>query len=257
MPKSGQLTKDLASTFGVSRRTAQAWVKKGLPVHDLPALARSFLANPKTPTKIEMKARKILEGSGAKVTQPKNDGGKFPPPTDSFDGDLLEHEGGIDVDHLIRQYGSFLNKALNEGGEGDGKVAFWDERLRKAIQLKHSQEMHEKKLGLEKGEILSREAFSHLLKVMVFWLLRGSEQEAGELAKKLVDVTFVEEADSVLRKWFYEQRVIAPFARMAEATGPLGVPEFVVSEMKKNLEFYFEDAGQAMAKQLEEKPHAD
>jgi uncharacterized protein Usg len=261
MTHNPELTLALAKKWGVTRRTAQNWVSQGRPVHDEEALAGDLVRRGRISTKLLARAQRVLEDARRRreITS-ENDSADFSPPTEKGERGFMwlnvgEGYGEPDFDRLIQTYWDQWNAAMEV--KAGNLIEFWDKRYQAAVKAKHAAELHEKKLGLEKGEILGREQFRHLVDVMIFHLLRGIEAEGKDLAPRLLELSFVEEVHHRLTEHRVMSRILVPFIKMAEAAGPLGVPGFVVEQIKDRVDQYVQDGGRRLAQAIEEGPAGD
>jgi hypothetical protein len=248
----------------VSRRAVQQWLKEGKPVSAPAAMARIILASPNPAAGPRGRAEEVLiaEKSGRLqdlIAGPKGEAAPPPagsppppsapaaedPPPAGVEEDIdLEAEG---ADPDLRSLRAFYHRKLRGAARinDQANLAYWESRFLAADKAIRSAELHERKLGLDQGAMLSRPEVERIVHAIAFWLVRGLDQDNKELCRRMLGLTFVEEGLAVLESVGLQRRLLVPFAKASTCDAGVKVPEWVVDSMREAVDDYCEGGATA------------
>jgi len=239
-------TKKVAKEWGVSIRSAQNWVKAGRPVESPLKMANQILADGLGSAKAKSRAHELLaqhEGLVPGKGREGDDSREAAAPL--FDLGPGLKIGDVDAEDVdLRSTAVWcLAKAKECAGMSPvdmGGFTYWHERYLKTEKAIRDGELHAKRMGLDEGQIITRQEFERLLFAMGFWMLRGVDVDLKGLAPKLVGITFVEEARGILDRYLMRNRFLAAFAQAVAMESGVSLPVWAVELLKAAVDAFWE-----------------
>ena len=118
-------------------------------------------------------------------------------------------------------------------------IKFWNDLLLKVDESIRKSEAHAKKLGIDRGELLSREEVERILRAM-FWAVNAcSDKFAKQMAQHLSDKSPAEVYDILAPN--LTARVFEALKKVAKTPGEINLPPYVIecatAEEKQYIEY--------------------
>jgi hypothetical protein len=89
----------------------------------------------------------------------------------------------------------------------------------------YDEETLSSRLGREAGEMLPRPAAEALIAALAYWSLRAVDGHLDHLSRRLINLSFPEEARAVLEPELLSSRFLVPFARSAAHAARNSIPQ--------------------------------
>lgn len=235
----------MAEFWGQTVRTVQRWVKKGWPVHDKVDTAKRILRQQKVKPELKMRAEQVLDRAHRVESATYTEG-------ETHDGEEVSHTGaavslpdpdvrmaGDSMEDLRDFYKAQLMAAVNKGQQGS--ISFYDDKLRRVQKDIRDDELHAQKMGLDKGEIVTRETVDRFAYALAFQLLQGINRSQKLLAPSLIGLGFVEEARNVLDDHLTHSLIVEPLAGACGVDYGGKLPEFFVEAVARAVQHFVEN----------------
>ena len=215
-----QTQKELADQWGTTQMTISNFMRDGCdftaPDEDI---ARWLLAHAK-------RKSKPMREAIAKVLKPKPV--KFSP-TDKQKS----------LEEMRDYYSAQLDAATRPGQVAHEEIKFWNDLLLKADESIRKSQAHEKKLGIEKGELLSKPEVERILKSM-FWAGNSCcDKFAKQIAQRLSDKKPAEIYD-ILAPTLTALTLFEGMKRVAKTPGDVNLPDWVIECSKTEEKQYLD-----------------
>ncbi len=223
------LHEKIAKFWDVDPRTVRLWVQKGHPVEDAKLMAWTLISAPKTNAKLRKRAEEVR----AEIVE-----GKKPDPTEPE----LE---GADLESLGKFYAEKVRQSIKNNEPA--KIQFWSDLLIKTENNIRQNKLAEKKLGIEKGELLPKELIERWLFAIGFWMMRGVDQSLRELAGQFDDP---KEAYKILDEYLLNRRFLSPLALASGPVGNLNLPDWFIEKLQDTVDDYIENGYKQMKKKV-------
>jgi hypothetical protein len=142
-----------------------------------------------------------------------------------------DHQAQIrDLEVFRDGYAYKLELAINRGAEAEIKQ--WNALLIDTSNAIRQAKLAADKLGLEAGELLPRPVVEHLLRALAYWNLRGIDAHLDALSRRLLNLSFPEEARRILEPELLSSRFLHPFARAAKVASHHALPPWAVATLR-------------------------
>ncbi len=221
-------TAAIAKRFGVTQRTAQRWVKRwgAEVVGDQAILARELLGDAKTPAAVRRIAATILADlaleSGA-VAEVDVSGDP-----EKAAGNLRSRLNGLEkhldwVDRQLRVAQSIHNQV---------DVLTYSRLYRELNGAVVANRLAQAKLGIDTGELIARAEFARLVYAIASRAALGIQRTRDKVAPTLVHLD-TEEVAERLEPTLIAELFMAPFARAANLAAGVGLPSWIVDEIRR------------------------
>lgn len=229
---------ELAKVWGMSQSGIGKYQKAGCDFNAPEAEIAKWLL--KHATRKSKTMREKIE-SVLKVGRPKAAPPNLDDPKESLEG-------------MADYYGRQLNAATNAEHVDREDVKFWTDLLIKTEESIRRSEAHAKKLGIDRGEMLSREEVERILRAM-FWggnacVSNFSKQIALRLSEKTP-----QQVHAILKPTLTALMIFEPLKRLSQVPGKIHVPAWVVecarTEEKSYIKVVDKDAEKIAAMEAE------
>lgn len=151
-----------------------------------------------------------------------------------------EPEGQRSLDEMRDYYASKLDAATKSEDVDHEAIKFWNDLWLKADESIRRSQAHEKKLGIEQGEILSRGEVERILRAM-FWAGNACcDKFSKQIAQRLSDKKPAE-IHKMLKPFLTASALFQGLKRVAKTPGDMNLPQWVIdcadTEEKQYLEY--------------------
>lgn len=236
-------TREWAEFYGVTQRSVQKWLNDCKPVAHPEAMAKLILNDVRSSPNSRAKASAILGGAGveppAAIQGNKSRVQADAPQTPDPEWAAFMTTPGAEIDAINTQeqlkrlrvfYLKKLETATKMGVVADirlytDQVIEFEEAINKNLLMA-------KRLGIDAGELLSREAVEKFLDAFAFLLMRGADDAIDELSNTCVGKTFPEEIRPLIEDYILSTRILRPFRGVVNQASGLGLPQWFVSKLQ-------------------------
>jgi hypothetical protein len=104
----------------------------------------------------------------------------------------------------------------------------------------YDEETLSSRLGREAGEMLPRPAAEALIAALAYWSLRAVDGHLDHLSRRLINLSFPEEARAVLEPELLSSRFLVPFARSAAHAARNSLPSWALAKLRDTTDDYLE-----------------
>ncbi|MCH8328475.1 MAG: hypothetical protein IID15_08155 [Candidatus Marinimicrobia bacterium] len=252
-------TSDIATYWGVTIRTAQRWIRNGLPVRHPVLMAKHIITQRRCAPKARTRAQAILAAELSPSPKPADPADPADLSTDPApdppveDPEYLAWASGKtgkspNLEELRNYYAYKLGPATRTGSQID--IKFWTDLLIKIDESLRRDKLLAEKLGIDQGQILPRNVVERYLHTLAFWLMRGVDQLLRELPPKLLNITYAEEAYHLLEPPLLDARFLAPLARAAANPSGISLPTWFITTLTDAVDDYIEHGAKNFTDQL-------
>lgn len=267
-------TRYWAEFWGVTMRTIQRWKKERLQVDNVDHMMRWGLGRQVLPDGFRAKVDEIRM---RRQREPGSLGYDLPGITDvgpaaAAAGESAPAEEASPVDQAEPpkplgpdpDYKEFLNQARDRDGAeskdlehwrdyyefklqkaaavGDrAEVRFCEERFMKFEEAIRKNRLLAARLGLDTGDLMSREAVEQMVRAIASRLNAGIHILINDLPEKLVGLTFPEEVADRLEDGLLRHGLMLPFAKAAGQASNIGLPKWLVEIMRDAIDDHIEE----------------
>lgn len=239
----GKTAKDTAKIWRVSLRTAQKWLKIGVPVDDEVAMIRWVAALPSASQAKLTKAfrARIDELRMAKERQTAGGGFVSDPDYLAFTRTQTS-EAAVDSDDLSdlkrnRAFAIFKLQRSQERGDLAG-VKDATESLRYISGVIHDEELRAQKLNREIGDTIPRADAERTAAAIGYWLLRSIDDVLAPICKRIAAASaaplYPEEVRAIVEPELISARAMAPLLRAAEVASDAKLPAWWIAALQKS-----------------------
>ena len=130
------------------------------------------------------------------------------------------------LEEMRDYYAANLDRATRAESVDRESVKFWNDLLLKVDESIRKSEAHAKKLGIDRGELLSREEVERILRAL-FWAVNAcSDKFAKQMAQHLSDKSPAEVYDILAPN--LTARVFDALKKVAKTPGEINLPEYII-----------------------------
>ena len=104
----------------------------------------------------------------------------------------------------------------------------------------YDEETLSSRLGREAGEMLPRPAAEALIAALAYWTLRAVDGHLDHLSRRLINLSFPEEARALLEPELLSSRFLVPFARSAAHAARNSLPSWALAKLRDTTDDYLE-----------------
>ena len=104
----------------------------------------------------------------------------------------------------------------------------------------YDEETLSSRLGREAGEMLPRPAAEALIAALAYWSLRAVDGHLDHLSRRLINLSFPEEARAILEPELLSSRFLVPFARSAAHAARNSLPSWALEKLRDTTDDYLE-----------------
>ena len=104
----------------------------------------------------------------------------------------------------------------------------------------YDEETLSSRLGREAGEMLPRPAAEALIAALAYWSLRAVDGHLDHLSRRLINLSFPEEARAILEPELLSSRFLVPFARSAAHAARNSLPSWALDKLRDTTDDYLE-----------------
>jgi hypothetical protein len=106
------------------------------------------------------------------------------------------------------------------------------------------------RLGIEAGELLPRSTVELLVAAFGYWAMRSIDQHLDYLSRRLLNLSYPEEARAVLEPELLSARFVAPFARATHLAARNSLPPWLTAALRATVADYIEHGAAAFDRLL-------
>lgn len=249
-------TRQWAEFYGVTQRSVQKWLNDCKPVAHPEAMAKLILSDQRSSPASRAKASAILNGAGitppSTITGARGQDQSPPPQMPDPEWAAFMTTPGAEIDAVNTQeqlkrlrvfYLKKLETATKMGVVADirlytGQVIEFEEAINKNMLMA-------KRLGIDAGELMSREAIERFLEAFTFLLMRGVDDAIDELSKCCVGKTFPEEIRPLIEDYVLSTRILRPFRGVVNQASGLGLPQWFVEKLQTTASAHIDNVPQS------------
>ena len=140
-------------------------------------------------------------------------------------------------EHL--QFADFALRRARQRGDEHAQKKYADEVIKFSRAVKE-QKLLAERLGLESGELLPRSTVELLFAAHAFWTMRSTDLALDALSRRLVNLSFPEEARAVLEPELLSMRFIAAYARAAQVASRSALPAWALDKLRDTVDDFIE-----------------
>jgi len=232
----------MQSFWSITQQTAYKWKHAGKPIHNPVAMAYVIAGEPRASVGAKTKSLEVLETiqTGGKIDY----GGKFFSADDTpeeyrqapDDEPATEINDGrpLTIDELIQVHSRDLAKAMKlQGAARAAKIAEIQPMFLKAVQARDNTELAAKKLGIDSLEMIPRDKFAKLLRIMTWAICNRVDTVAERISKATTGLVTTSETYTAAHPIIFKYLMESPLCEIAHYSTELECPEFVLTELKE------------------------
>lgn len=222
----------IASIFGVTQRSVSSWKAKGAKLDNIYDLALWVERNISRRNKVlRVNIKKIKrenQGDSDKKVAKKKAGGSVSKPKTQQEQKSLEG---------FRDYYAEKLTIAQEDGDLDD-VRYWNELFLKTDKCIRETEAHAKKLGIDRGEMLSRQEVERILRMVIYAGNGCIKGVCHQIAERLSGMDDPGEIYKFIKPTILGGRIFEGFNKVAKAEGPTLLPDWVIEAVLAESENY-------------------
>lgn len=236
-------TKKWASYWETSRRTVQNWLKAEYPVTEKQPMAELIIEKSLGGLKCREKAERILLERD----------GRSPSENDAFENlsSLGKGKGLLEpgIDEVVEEgvdmraaSAWFWSKVVASSKLNDrAAVSYWQDRYLKNEKAIRDAEVHARKMGVDEGEVITREVFSKWSYALAFALVRSVEVDQRGLVQQIAkDELEMATLYEPVERFLMRSRFLKAFSSSVERMSGVSLPRWFFEEISKGVEAFFE-----------------
>lgn len=245
--------KQVAKFWRVSLRTAQKWLRAGIPVDDDAEMVRWVAGMPSASQAKLTKAFRTRIDEIRVVKERTAADGAFISDPDYIDFTrTLAQSPAADSDNLSdlkrnRAFAIFKLQRSQERGDLAG-VRDATESLRYISGVIHDEELRAQKLNREIGDTIPRADAERIAEAMGFWLMRGADDFLARVCKKIAAASvaplYPEEVRALIEPELISTRLVAPFSRAAEISAACALPSWWITATQNGAQNFSNNSDQ-------------
>lgn len=226
------LQKDLSKFYGVTVKTIQRWKQSDAPLDNPQRMVTWLLSRKRVPPG----AQSWLEKQQRQ--KPNNhlpDQAPMPNNYDEADGDTGEVRS---LEERREEIDRKLDLATRQNNEV--AIKLWMELLIKVDESLRRDQAHQKKLGLDQGELMPRPEVERLLRAVAYAGNACIEGALQQICEQVVAFDYPEEAYHYLKPLLLGGRLFAGFSKVARTPGGPNIPIWATEAIKAEASNYLE-----------------
>lgn len=230
----------LAQFFRVNERTIKRWRAKAAPLHSVEEMSKWMLTQKRIPAGAVARMGE-LTGKAPDGTTPRNAAWL------KFKAEHPEPKSLVQQTELFAAFFKLqLDDALDRGHKGDQK--FFSEQFFDASNSIRQQKLAADKLGIEEGQLFTKEQLQRVFRAWTFWAMRGADDILAECCPRSLDLKTVPQARAIWEPAILSQRFVKPFAKASRVESESSLSPWMVETMKDAVDDFIENG----AKEFEE-----
>jgi hypothetical protein len=260
MPKQDKFrTEDWAAFWRVTQRSIQKWIaahKEGkMPmVSDVPAML-AWELNAKLQSQAFRARCAEIRAGGAAVSGPANTVAPKAPAADWEKFKSATEGKRFDPKKIIAQmeeFAGFFHYMLEQANvAGDqAKQRFYSDLFFDAANSIRQQKLAADKLGIEEGNLFSKDQLAKIIRAWAFWSFRGIDAELADLCPKLPGLKSVAQARAILEPVLLSVRFVKPFARAARVESESSLAPWIVETIADAVDDFIEEGAAAFKEEI-------
>lgn len=218
----------IADIFGVGQKMVSRWNQQGAPMEDLLALCKWLRLNRQRMPKELKKGIERLEREASKGVVKKSSGKKLADREE--DRKTLEDFRDYYVDQL---------NIATQANLAD-EVKHWNDLLLKTEKCIREAEAHSKKLGIDKGEVITREEVERILASVIYAGNACVRAQIKQIAEVLAAETSPADIYETLSPAILGGRIFEGFKAVAKSDSEVKLPAWVIACVQSEGENYLE-----------------
>lgn len=223
---------ELAEFYKVTVKTIQRWKKLDAPLDNPQRMVGWMLSRQRVPEGAKLWLEKMQKEKAACTLPIDAEPSDFDEP-DSDSGELKDlEERRIELDRK-------LDLAMKKNDHG--QIKLYGELLVKVDESLRRDEAHQKKLGLDRGEVLGRDEVVRILRAVSHAGNACINAMLKEICQRVVSFDYPEEAYHFLKPVLLGGRLFAGFAQVEKVPGPPNVPAWVSEAIRAEAEQYLDN----------------
>lgn len=222
--------KDLAKFYQVTERTVRRWKSDGAP-----------LDNPKRMVSWLLTRKRIPKGAQAWMdSQSLNKPGPDLPMEETETPEIVESTGEVkELEERRIDLDRRLDRAM--ASDNESKIKLYTELLVRVDESLRRDQAHQKKLGLDTGEMMPRGEVERIMRAAFYAGNACVEGVLQQICEQVVSFDFPEEAYHYLKPILLGGRLFSGFSRVAKVPGPPQVPQWLIDTIRAQSEQYFDN----------------
>jgi hypothetical protein len=239
---------EYALEFRCSTRTVKRYRARGAPLHDkdkMIAWAKTQAKQAISDATWEVLREHEKKMLGQQPEQPQPDKKVIKRDWTAFKADLAtegprDHQAQMrDLESLLEYYRKRVEDAI--ATEQDTEVKFWNELYLDAFNTLRQQKLAADKLGLEEGQLFSKDQLEKILRALAYWSMRSIETDIPELRKQVIGLTDERQAHDILDSFLLSNRFLKPFAKASRIESESTLAPWIAETMKDAVDDYIEN----------------
>ena len=205
---------DLSAKWGTTQMTISNMAKKGCDFDQPDEDVAKWIL------KHSMRKSKAMKDAIAAVLKPE----------------IIEHvkqEERRSLEEMRDYYSDQLDKATNSGHTDHEEIKFWNDLWLKADESIRRSQAHERKLGLEQGEMLPKADVEAILDNVIYAANACCNNFSKQIAQSLSGKTPAG-VHKILKPNLLSWLIFEGFDKLAKVPGEVNLPQWVIDRAKKN-----------------------
>jgi hypothetical protein len=234
--------KRVAEEFGVVLTLVYKWEKKGWPIHDLAALAKVVLADPRAyPETIDkVKAwvarQKKPEPRATPETQPTKPAPKPKEAIKDAEGDELE-----EVCQSLKRHMDVIWSKLQDPEIDAAELKLLTNLHNETSKTLVANRLALKRLGVESGDMIPRAEVVRIVTAIASRMVVGFHAVISEAAPKLVGVDDIGKASDILQSIGVPNMIVNPLRTASRTRSGVTIPDWLVDAFDGAIKDYVEE----------------
>lgn len=142
----------------------------------------------------------------------------------------------------LEEHLAFADFALRDArarGDEHAQKKYTDEVIKFSKAVKE-QKLLADRLGLESGDLLSREIVELFIAAHAYWTMRTVDLALDSLSRKLVNLSFPEEARRILEPELLSARFVSGYARATQVASKSALPHWAFDKIRDTVDNFIE-----------------